>query len=88
MVVGYYILGVLMKMQKTPAFKYNDGQDFTPASKFTVFSHQFSSITGAGPVTGPIIAAMYGWLPAFFMDYRRWHFLWSSTGFLQHYMLL
>ena len=36
---------------KTPAFKYNDGQDFTPASKFTVFSHQFSSITGAGPVT-------------------------------------
>ena len=50
---------------KTPAFKYNDGQDFTPASKFTVFSHQFSSITGAGPVTGPIIAAMYGWLPAF-----------------------
>ena len=50
---------------KTPAFKYNDGLDFTPASKFTVFSHQFSSITGAGPVTGPIIAAMYVWLPAF-----------------------
>ncbi len=50
---------------KTPAYKYEDGQDFTPASKFTVFSHQFSSITGAGPVTGPIIAAMYGWLPAF-----------------------
>ena len=50
---------------KTPAYKYEDGQDFTPASKFTVFSHQFTSITGAGPVTGPIIAAMYGWLPAF-----------------------
>ena len=50
---------------KTPAYKYEDGQDYTPASKFTVFSHQFSSITGAGPVTGPIIAAMYGWLPAF-----------------------
>lgn len=53
------------KNAQTPAHKYNDGQDFTPASKFTVFSHQFSSITGAGPVTGPIIAAMYGWLPAF-----------------------
>ena len=49
---------------KTPAYRFEDGQDFSPASKFTVFSHQFSSITGAGPVTGPIIAAMFGWLPA------------------------
>ncbi len=50
---------------KTPAVRHEDGVDYAPASKFTVFSHQFSSITGAGPVTGPIIAAMYGWLPAF-----------------------
>lgn len=49
---------------KTPAVKYEDGQDFAPASRFTVFAHQFSSITGAGPVTGPIIAAMFGWAPA------------------------
>jgi carbon starvation protein len=49
---------------ETPAVKKNDGQDYSPASRFTVFSHQFSSITGAGPVTGPIIAAMFGWLPA------------------------
>ena len=49
---------------RTPAYRFEDGSDFTPASKFTVFAHQFSSITGAGPVTGPIIAAMYGWLPA------------------------
>src|SRR5574344_1618786 len=49
---------------KTPAYRFEDGKDFTPASKFTVFAHQFSSITGAGPVTGPIIAAMFGWLPA------------------------
>ena len=49
---------------KTPAYKFEDGQDYAPASKFTVFAHQFSSITGAGPVTGPIIAAMFGWLPA------------------------
>lgn len=50
---------------RTPAVRYEDGQDFSPASKMTVFAHQFSSITGAGPVTGPIIAAMFGWLPAF-----------------------
>ena len=50
---------------ETPAKKFDDGQDFSPASRFTVFSHQFNSITGAGPVTGPIIAAMFGWLPAF-----------------------
>ena len=48
----------------TPAHKFYDGQDFEPASRFTVFSHQFSSITGAGPVTGPIIATMFGWAPA------------------------
>jgi len=48
----------------TPAHRFEDGQDFAPASRFTVFSHQFSSITGAGPVTGPIIAAMFGWGPA------------------------
>ena len=50
---------------KTPAVRLEDGQDYVPASLFTVFSHQFNSITGAGPVTGPIIAAMFGWLPAF-----------------------
>ena len=50
---------------KTPAVRLEDGQDYVPASCFTVFSHQFNSITGAGPVTGPIIAAMFGWLPAF-----------------------
>jgi len=49
---------------KTPAYVHEDGHDFAPASKFTVFAHQFSSITGAGPVTGPIIAAMFGWVPA------------------------
>jgi carbon starvation protein len=49
---------------KTPAYRFENGKDFAPASKFTVFAHQFSSITGAGPVTGPIIAAMFGWVPA------------------------
>lgn len=50
---------------KTPAYRLRDDKDYTPASRFTVFAHQFSAITGAGPVTGPIIAAMFGWVPAF-----------------------
>lgn len=49
---------------KTPAQVLNDGQDYTPTNRWSVFAHQFTSITGAGPVTGPIIAAMFGWLPA------------------------
>ena len=48
---------------KTPAEQYEDGEDFVPSSKFTVFSHQFSSIAGAGPVTGPILASVFGWVP-------------------------
>ena len=49
---------------KTPAYTKEDGKDYIPTPKSIVFAHQFSSITGAGPVTGPIIAAMFGWLPA------------------------
>ncbi|HJC50771.1 MAG TPA: carbon starvation protein A [Candidatus Anaerostipes avistercoris] len=48
---------------KTPAYTHEDGEDYVPTPKLVVFSHQFSSIAGAGPVTGPIIAAMFGWLP-------------------------
>ena len=48
---------------KTPAFTHEDGEDYVPSSKFTVFSHQFSSIAGAGPVTGPILACVIGWVP-------------------------
>lgn len=49
---------------KTPAYVKEDGVDYIPTPKAVVFAHQFSSIAGAGPVTGPIIAAMFGWLPA------------------------
>lgn len=48
---------------KTPAVAFNDGKDFVPTNGWTVFSHQFSSIAGAGPVTGAIQAAAFGWLP-------------------------
>lgn len=47
----------------TPAKRMEDGKNFSPASCFTAFSHQFSSICGAGPVTGTIAAMMFGWLP-------------------------
>ncbi len=47
----------------TPACRMKDGRDFSPASAFTAFSHQFSSICGAGPVTGTIVAMAFGWLP-------------------------
>ena len=48
---------------KTPAYTHEDGQDYVPTDGWTVFSHQFSSIAGAGPVTGAIQAAVFGWLP-------------------------
>ena len=49
----------------TPAVAKEDGTDFVPTNKWSVFAHQFSSIAGAGPVTGPVMALMFGWLPAF-----------------------
>ena len=48
---------------KTPAYTKEDGQDYVPTHGWIVFSHQFSSIAGAGPVTGAIQAAAFGWLP-------------------------
>ena len=48
---------------KTPAYTPEDGKDYVPTNGWTVFSHQFSSIAGAGPVTGAIQAAAFGWLP-------------------------
>ena len=49
----------------TPAVAKEDGTDFVPTNKWSVFAHQFSSIAGAGPVTGRVMALMFGWLPAF-----------------------
>ena len=49
----------------TPAVAKDDGTDYVPTNKWSVFAHQFSSIAGAGPVTGPVMAMMFGWLPAF-----------------------
>jgi len=40
-----------------------DGQEYVPTSPAVVFGHEFASIAGAGPINGPIIAAMFGWVP-------------------------
>ena len=48
---------------KTPAYEFEDGVDYVPADTNVVFGHQFASIAGAGPINGPIQAAIFGWLP-------------------------
>ncbi len=48
----------------TPAKMYMDGVDFTPANRNVLFGYQFKSIAALGPITGPIIAVQWGWLPA------------------------
>jgi carbon starvation protein len=49
--------------KKTPAHELEDGMDYVPTEPSVVFGHQFASIAGAGPINGPILAAMFGWLP-------------------------
>lgn len=49
--------------EQTPACRLEDGQDYVPTNGWVVFANQFSSIAGAGPVTGAIQAAAFGWLP-------------------------
>jgi len=51
-------------MAKTPAHEFEDGKEYVPTSPAVVFGYEFASIAGAGPINGPIIAAMFGWLPA------------------------
>lgn len=48
---------------RTPAYELQDGVDYEPADTHIVFGHQFASIAGAGPINGPIQAAVFGWVP-------------------------
>ncbi|MFQ5822997.1 MAG: carbon starvation protein A [bacterium] len=50
---------------KTPAHTMTDGIDYVPTRKPVLFGHHFASITGLGPILGPAIAVIWGWLPAF-----------------------
>lgn len=55
--------GVGESNEETPAHTMADGVDYVPAKAPVLMGHHFSSIAGAGPITGPIGAAMFGWLP-------------------------
>ncbi len=55
--------GVGLENKETPAHTMEDGIDYVPAKAPILMGHHFSSIAGAGPITGPIGAAMFGWLP-------------------------
>ena len=47
-----------------PSVELNDGRDFVPTAKEVVFGHHFTSIAGTGPIVGPALAVIWGWLPA------------------------
>lgn len=48
----------------TPAQLHNDGRDYVPTKRYVVFAHHFSAIAGAGPIIGPTMAILYGFMPA------------------------
>ncbi len=71
LVIGYIFYGgwlckqwgVGESKEETPAHTMEDGVDYVPAKAPVLMGHHFSSIAGAGPITGPINAALFGWLP-------------------------
>jgi carbon starvation protein len=50
----------------TPAHSMYDGVDYVPAKAPVLLGHHFASIAGAGPIVGPIFAAVFGWVPVYF----------------------
>jgi carbon starvation protein len=48
----------------TPAHEQRDGVDYVPTNRWILFGHHFASISGLGPIVGPAIAVIWGWLPA------------------------
>lgn len=69
-VAGYIFYGGWLAKQwgidpkrPTPAHECEDGVDYVPAPPYVVLGHHFSSIAGAGPINGPIQAAVFGWVP-------------------------
>lgn len=55
----------LDKDVRVPSVELEDGQDYVPTKKGIVFGHHFTSIAGTGPIVGPALAVMWGWVPAF-----------------------
>ncbi|MFA7691831.1 MAG: carbon starvation protein A [Candidatus Hydrogenedentes bacterium] len=48
----------------TPSHTLADGKDYVATKPAVLFGHHFSSIAGTGPIVGPAIAVLWGWLPA------------------------
>ena len=70
--LGYIFYGGWLAKQwgvdpnrETPAHTSYDGKDFVPANPAVLMGHHFSSIAGAGPINGPILASVFGWVPVF-----------------------
>ena len=70
LIVGYVTYGKWLAEQwgidenrVTPAHELEDGNDYVPAKAPVLMGHHFSSIAGAGPINGPIQAAVFGWVP-------------------------
>ena len=64
---GKYIGNKIFKLNDenlVPAVEFEDGVDFVPTKKEVIFGHHFASIAGTGPIVGPAIAVIWGWLPA------------------------
>ena len=53
----------LNEKNKTPAVEINDGVDYVPTRKFVVFGHHFASIAGGGPIVGPCVGLIFGFVP-------------------------
>src|SRR5919197_6690093 len=60
--IAYRVLS-LNSRRATPAERLNNGRDFVPTSKWVLYGHHFSAISGAGPLVGPTLAAQFGFLP-------------------------
>ncbi len=72
LVCGYVFYGSWLAKQwgvdptrKTPAYEMEDGVDYVPAKPAVLMGHHYSSIAGAGPINGPVQAAVFGWVPVF-----------------------
>ena len=55
----------LSASRKMPAHEFNDGVDYVPTKPHIIFGHHFTTIAGLGPIVGPAIGIIWGWLPAF-----------------------
>ena len=65
---GYFLGRKIFEIatgQTMPSHEFNDGVDFVPTRKNIIFGHHFTTIAGLGPIVGPAIGIIWGWLPAF-----------------------